>query len=417
MKNVFGHFSNRHLCSSGGRDIIMKKFISLFIKDISDFKNQKTRKKMGLLGSVTGLAVNLFLAAVKILLGMLTTSVAITADGFNNLSDAGGSLVAFVTVKIAQKPYDKDHPFGHGRAEYIGALAVGLLIFVFAFELIKSSVESIIDPALPSFSVLTIILLILGIAFKLFLWRLYGFIGRNSDNPTMNAASQDSKNDVLATSAVLVTAVVCALLGAKWPWLKYMDGVVGLLVALLVLKAGFEVLRDTVDRLLGGKADKELGRAIIDKLLSYPEILGIHDFVLHDYGPGRCMASVHAEVDASSDIVEIHEVIDRAEYEIGEHMNIPICIHMDPIVRNGEKMQGIERQLTEYLAALEPPLKMHDFRMVPGENQINLIFDVLISDKGVDKQEVNRSICAYAASIDARYHCVIRFDMDYFGMD
>lgn len=281
----------------------MKRFISLFLGDVHDFRNQKTREKMGLFGSVTGLAVNIFLACMKIILGILSASVAIMADGFNNLSDAGGSLVSLVTVKLAQKPYDKDHPFGHGRVEYIGALGVGILIFIFAYQLIRSSVESLLDPVLPDFSVIAIVMLGVSIALKLFLWRLYAYIGKNTDNPTMNAASQDSLNDVMATAAVLLTAILTKVFASSFEPIRYLDGLMGLVVAVLVLKAGYSVLKDTINRLIGASPDRELGNNIIKKILSYPEILGVHDFVLHDYGPGRCMASVHAEVSAESNIV------------------------------------------------------------------------------------------------------------------
>ena len=379
------------------------------MKEQNNKMSQQNRQKAGTVGSVTGLAVNILLAVMKILLGTITGSVAVTADGFNNLSDAGGSLVALVSVRLAQKPYDKDHPFGHGRIEYLGALGVGVLIVVFAVELFKSAVESIIHPEMPVFSVVAVICLIAGILFKLFLWRVYRYIGTEYDNPAMIAAGSDSLSDVMATSAVLIAIVIAMLFGIN------LDGYIGLLVALLVLKAGGGVLKDMIDRLLGGKPDKELGKKVIDMLLSYDGINGIHDFVLHDYGPGRCMASVHAEVDADCNIVEIHEVIDHAESDILKMLNIPICIHMDPIVTGDEETEKIRKQITEFIGKMTPPLCLHDFRRVPGEKQVNLIFDVLLPPEVKNEKEINEKITAYAKELDPRHHCVIRYDRDYYS--
>ena len=392
----------------------MKWFISLFVKDCENCKDQEVRKKTGTFGSLTGLVCNILLACVKIVLGTICAAVSVTADGFNNLSDAGGSLIALITVRMAQKPDDEDHPFGHGRIEYIGALAVGILIVVFAVELIKSAVESILNPALPEISVLIIALLVAAILMKLFLWRLYGWIGKNTDNPTMAAASADSISDVLATSAVLISMIAVLILGSRLPWLIYLDGIMGLIVSLLVLKAGISVLKETVNRLLGGKPDVETGRKIIEKLLSYEGILGVHDFVLHDYGPGRSMASVHAEVDADCNIVEIHEVIDRAEMEIANEYGIPLCVHMDPIISGDEAACRVQALIHDYIGGMEPPLNMHDFRYVPGENQINLIFDVLLAPGQNNEKEVRENIRSYAKTLDERYNCVIHFDKDYF---
>lgn len=393
----------------------VKRFISLFIGNCDNTKDQDVRKKAGTFGSLTGLICNILLACVKIVLGIACAAVSVMADGFNNMSDAGGSLIALVTVRLAQKPDDEDHPFGHGRIEYIGAMGVGVLIVVFAIELIKSSVESIIHPELPEISILIIVLLVAAILAKLFLWRLYGWIGKNMDNPTLKAASADSISDVLATSAVLVSMLAVLLLGEKWSWLIYLDGIMGIVVSLLVLKAGISVLKETIDRLLGGKPDRETGEKIIEKLLSYDGILGVHDFVLHDYGPGRSMASVHAEISAGCNIVEIHEVIDRAEMEISKEYHIPLCVHMDPIISGDEEADKVQKQLQEFLSAMEPPLKLHDFRYVPGENQINLIFDVLLAPGQTNEKEVRERIFTHAKELDRRFNCVIHFDKDYFN--
>ena len=319
--------------------------IRRFIKNPDATENQQVREAYGTLGSVTGMALNLALSIMKMLLGLLTGSVAVTADGVNNLSDAGGGLIALIAVRMAQKPRDAGHPFGHGRIEYLGALGVGVLIAVFGLELLKSGVEGIISPAPAAFSALTVGLLAAGILVKLWMWRFYRTLGTRTDNPTLLAAAQDSLSDVLASSAVALSALAGLIFG--WP----VDGYVGALVAFLVLRAAWGVLRDTVSRLLGGPPNRELGHRIVEMLLEKPGILGVHDLVLHDYGPGRSMASVHAEVAADSDLVAIHEVIDAAEREITDTLGIPICIHMDPILTHDEKTEQARAQMADYLSS------------------------------------------------------------------
>ena len=382
--------------------------IRRLIPDWQDTDRQQVREAYGTLGSVVGMALNLLLALAKILAGFLTGSVAVMADGVNNLSDAGGSIIALVAVRMAQKPLDRDHPFGHGRIEYLGALGVGVLIAVFGLELLKSGVESILHPEPTDFTMLTVALLAVGMGVKLWMSRFYRAIGSRTANPTMLAASKDSLSDVWATGAVLLSTIVTLALG--WP----VDGYMGVLVSLLVLSAAWSVLKETVTRLLGGAPDRELGQKIITLLTAYDGILGVHDLVIHDYGPGRSMASVHAEVAASSDLVAIHEVIDRAEREISAKLSMPICIHMDPVMTGDEKTEQAKAQMANYLAQLNPPLRLHDFRRVPGDKQINLIFDVLLPAAVTDQKELLDGICAHARTLDPRYRCVVHFDRDYF---
>ena len=383
--------------------------IKKFVPDWKETQRQDVRAAYGTLGSLTGMVLNLLLSGMKILLGMLTGSVAVTADGINNLSDAGGSLVALLAVRMAQKPYDEDHPFGHGRIEYLGALIVGCLIGFFGVELFTSGIESIVAKKAVEVSALSLVLMVLGALVKLWMWRFYTCIGKKTDNPTMIAAGKDSMSDAVSTGAVVVSLAIGMVF--SWP----LDGYVGILVSLLVLKAAFDVLKDTVNRLLGGKPDKELGSKILEMLRRYPEIMGVHDFVLHDYGPGRCMASIHAEVDAGANIVEIHEVIDRAEREIGRELKLPICIHMDPIVTGDAETEAAKVMVAKCLAGLETPLKLHDFRRVPGEKQINLIFDVLIPASVKDTDAIEKAVGEYVRGVDPRFQCVIQFDRDYFS--
>ena len=397
-------------------EYLLKKFVPELRSEktgdasaVAVIPDQEMRKKIGTLGSATGMVLNILLSVMKMLLGFLIGSVAITADGVNNLSDAGGSLVALISVRMAQKPQDEDHPFGHGRIEYLGALVVGVLIAFFGVELIKSGVESILAGKASAFSVLSFVLLVAGVIVKAWMSVFYRRLGKMTDNPTLLAAAKDSMGDAVSTSVITVATLVSHVTG--WP----LDGYAGVLVALLVLKAAWDVLSDTVNRLLGGKPDRELGQKIVQMLTDYPGILGVHDLVIHDYGPGRCMASVHAEVDSRSNLVEIHEVIDTAEREMGETLLLPICIHMDPVVSGDEKTEEAKEQMAAYLSSLQPPLHLHDFRRVPGDKNINLIFDVVLPADVHKTDALLSGIQAHASTMDARYRCVVHFDRDYFG--
>ena len=369
---------------------------------------QETRGRLGTLGSLTGIVVNVLLAVIKFAIGTLTGSVAVTADAANNLSDAGGSIVSLVSIRMAQKPIDREHPFGHGRMEYIGALGVGVLILLMGAELLRGGVESILHPEPLSFGWAAFAALVVSIGLKGLLYLFYDRLGWMIDSSALRAAAKDSVSDVLATSAVAVSMLVGHFFGVP------IDGWMGVLVALLVLKAGFEVCRDTVDSLLGGKPDQELGKQIIELLTSYDQILGAHDLMIHDYGPGRCVASVHAEVSADEGILEIHEVIDRAEQEIGQKLNIPICIHMDPIVTGDPETDRVQEALRQCLRDSGEEAHLHDLRRVPGVERINLVFDVAVPAGYKDTQLLTARLEACAREIDVRYQCVIHYDIDYY---
>jgi len=380
--------------------------IKRFVPDAANTSAQPVRTAYGTLGSTVGIIVNLLLAALKFVVGLLAGSVAVTADAVNNLSDAGGSIMSLVTVRLAQKPVDAEHPFGHGRMEYLGALGVGLLILMMGVEMVKEGVGSILDPQPVAFTWLSFGLLAASVLCKGWLAGFYKRVGGAIDSQTLKAAGKDSLSDVIATTAVILSMVIGHFTG--WP----VDGWMGLAVSLIVLKAGFEVCKDTVDRLLGGKADPELGKKLVDRVMSYPQVLGVHDLVIHDYGPGRCVASLHAEVSAESDIVAIHEVIDQMEREIGDALSLPLCIHMDPIVTNDPATNEACRQMMDFLTSVDERLRLHDFRRVPGENQINLIFDVLLPAGYRDVPALENKIRAHAREMDPRHECVLHFDVD-----
>ena len=370
--------------------------------------DQPVRKRLGTLGSGVGVGVNALLAAGKMIIGSLTGSVAVTADAINNLSDAAGSVVSLVSMRLAQKPVDKEHPFGHGRMEYLGALAVGVMILVMGVETFISGVKSILNPAPVAFGWVPFWLLIASILMKGGLFLFYRAVGRLIDFPSLIAAAKDSLSDMLATSAVVVSMIISHGFGIP------VDGWMGVAVSLLVLKAGFDVVRETVDSLMGGRKNPELGKEIISRLMSYEHILGTHDLLIHDYGPGRCIASIHAEVPADGNILVLHEIIDRAEHDIGEALNIPLCIHMDPIVSGDAQTDAAHAHLAATLAAMDGGFMLHDLRMVPGENRTNLVFDVVIPPGFRDTKELSTSLCAAAKEIDPRYECVIHFDINYY---
>jgi len=386
----------------------MKNLVMKLLKPGESPTDQPVRKRLGTIGSAVGVGVNALLAAGKLMIGTLTGSVAVTADAINNLSDAAGSVVSLVSMRLAQKPVDKEHPFGHGRMEYLGALAVGVMILFMGVETFSSGVESIFHPKEIAFGWVPFWLLVASVVMKGGLFLFYRAVGTLIDFPSLLAAAKDSLSDMLATSAVVLSMIAAHGFGIP------IDGWMGVAVSLLVLKAGFEVVKETVDSLMGGRKNPELGKEIISRLMKYEHILGTHDLLIHDYGPGRCVASIHAEVPADGDILVLHEIIDRAEHEIGEELGIPLCIHMDPIVTGDEKTDEAHRRLNEFLREKDGGFMLHDLRMVPGENRTNLVFDVVIPAGFADTKQLAAEISAAAKEIDSRYECVIHFDIDYY---
>lgn len=385
--------------------------IRLFVKNPENVKQPDVRQNYGVLASVVGIVVNLLLAGGKFLIGTISRSLAITADAVNNLSDAAGSIVTFITVRLSNKPVDEDHPFGHGRMEYLGSLIVGALILVMGVDLLRDGIHSILAPSELILSIPVIIVLAVSILMKLWLYFFYHHIGTKIQNGTLLAAGKDSLSDVLSTTAVLASIL------AAWFFHWKIDGYVGLLVGILVLKAGLEVCRDTLDSLLGTKPDPEKIRAIRELMLECEDIIGVHDLVLHDYGPGRCFASAHAEVNAEMNVLELHERIDDVERKIGYTLHIPICIHMDPIMET-EESAAIKQKLQDYLYQYDERVGFHDFRMVPGENHTNLIFDCVVPAGYPDDQrkQLCLSVTDFLKSLNEKYNVVMEFDTDYTGM-
>ncbi len=346
--------------------------IKLFIKD-GDVKDLKTREKYGTLSGGTGIFCNLILCIFKFIVGALSNSVSITADAVNNLSDASSNVVTIFGAKMAGKPVDEDHPFGHGRMEYISALIVSFFIFLMGFELGKSSIEKIIHPEDVKFSAATLIVLLASIAVKLWMAFFNNRLFKITNNVNMKAVKQDSLNDCIATAAT-----IAALLISSFTPFKRADGIIGVIVAIIVIIAGIGIVKDIISNLLGKAPDPELVKQIEDIMLTENDIAGVHDLIVHDYGPGRIIASAHAEVPCNVDVLKLHDMIDNVEKLISRRLNIMICIHMDPVVVDDEKINEYKTATAEIIKKYDENFSFHDFRVVEGKTHTNFIFDLVI---------------------------------------
>ena len=352
-------------------ELILKIFVEN--KDLSELKK---RERYGIVSGIVGILCNIILSVSKFFIGVISNSVSIMADGINNLSDASSNIVTILGTKLANKPVDAEHPFGHGRMEYISALVVAFLIFLMGFELGKSSIEKIINPQEVTFSIVSLVVLILSIVIKLWLAGFNDKIFKKTNNVNAKAVKQDSLNDCLATFAAII-----ALLISSFTDFIYADGIIGLIVAFVVILAGVGILNDIVGNLLGKAPDPELVKSIEELMLKEKWIYGVHDLIIHDYGPGRIIASAHAEVPCDADILEVHEVIDRVEKEINSKLKIVMCIHMDPIAVNDENINRYKKIISEVIEEYDKDFKFHDFRIVEGKKQTNVIFDLVIPYK------------------------------------
>jgi cation diffusion facilitator family transporter len=346
-----------------------KLLLRLFVKDTD---TPDGRAKAGTLAGAVGIVCNLLLFLGKVIAGTLAGSVAIAADGWNNLSDAAASIVTLLGFRFSRKPADAHHPYGHARAEYLSGLCVAVLILFIGVELAKSSVSKVIAPEPVEFSAVTFWVLISSIAMKLWMSLFVGKLGRLIGSRTLEATSADSRNDVITTSAVLVSCLAARFFGVE------IDGWAGLAVAVFILWSGLGIARETMSTLLGESADGELVEKIQAMVLRHKGILGIHDLLIHDYGPGRLMVSLHAEVRGDGDIFALHDAVDSAEQQVRSQLGcLSATIHMDPIEADNAEVEQKRRRLAEKLTAIHPQLTIHDFRMVPGPTHTNLIFDAV----------------------------------------
>ena len=379
-----------------------------FIKNYEQTESPSVRQSYGVLCGSVGIGFNILLFIGKFLAGLISNSIAITADAFNNLSDAGSSLITLIGFKMAGQKPDTEHPFGHGRIEYLTGLLVSLLILLMGVELIKSSVSKILHPEATECTPMVAGILIVSILVKLYMYLYNRSTGRKIDSAAMMATAADSLSDMLSTSVVLIATLIGKFTGLQ------IDGWCGLLVGIFILYAGFSAAKDTISPLLGQPPQKEFVEKIESIVQSYPQVLGIHDLIVHDYGPGRVMISLHAEVPASGDMLHLHDTIDNIERQLHRELHCDAVIHMDPVMNDDEETQELKKQVTCCLHELDKSLNLHDFRIVKGPTHTNIIFDILVPFKfQLSDAEISRFIEEKIHSISASYYDVINIDKDY----
>lgn len=381
--------------------------IKLFIKD-NDVSNLETRGKYGMLSSATGIVVNILLSIVKLVIGIIANSISIISDALNNITDVGSSVVTMIGFKISQKKIDKDHPWGHGRMEYITAFIVDIIILMVGFELLKSSIDKIIHPELPAVNNVTIIILVIAVLTKLWLFLFYKKIAKIIDSNAIKGNAYDSISDSISTLVVLISAVVAKLCGIS------IDGYASLIVSIFILFTGYKAIKETIDLLLGMKPDPEFIRDIEEEAKKYDMISGIHDIMVHDYGPGRKIVSFHAEVPADGDICKVHDIIDQMEQDLFEKFNCITTIHMDPIVVDNKEINDMRDFTEKIVKELNSEFSIHDFRMTDGGKRINLIFDLVVPrDKEYDKEEIIKNVQQKIHEKDNKYFAVIKVETSY----
>lgn len=379
--------------------------IKLFVKDNKDTQNKLVRSAYGKLASIVGIVCNILLFAVKIAVGTISGSVAITADAVNNLSDASSSIISLLGFKLASKPADDDHPYGHARYEYLSGLLVAILIMYIGIELLKSSIGKIITPSVVGFSWITVAVLTVSVLVKLWLSLFNRNIGKKINSSTLIATAVDSRNDVITTTAVIAAMIISHYANFE------LDGYVGTAVALFILYSGVGLIRETLDPILGKAPEAEFVAEIKNKIESYDGVIGTHDLMIHDYGPGCQFASVHAEVAAEDDAVVMHDIIDNIEREINAEYGLHLVIHMDPIVTKDETVNSVKSRLSEKICEIDERLTIHDLRIVEGPTHTNLVFDCVVPHGfKISNKELREKIHEAAKEIDEKYICVVTIE-------
>ena len=382
--------------------------VRLFIKDCDNVTDPAVRERYGILSGAVGIVLNLLLSAGKLFAGLMTGSISITADAFNNLSDAGSSVVTLVGFKLAGQKADDGHPFGHGRMEYLAGLLVSLMILLVGVELGRSSIGKILRPEAVDFSLVSTGILAASILVKLWMGQFNRGLGRKIGSAAMAATAADSLSDAVATAAVLAGTLVNRFAHVN------IDGWVGLAVAVFILRSGWGAAKDTINPLLGESPDPELVKQLRELVLSHPQVVGMHDLIIHDYGPGRRLCSFHAEVPQDADILETHDAIDHIEREIKEKFGIETTVHMDPIATADEKVNQLRRQVADLARVVEPEMTIHDFRVVRGPTHTNVIFDAVVPHKcRLTDEEVLQRLRRAVSALDPAYQAVIQIDRAY----
>lgn len=382
--------------------------IRLFVRDSDQVEAPEVRRKYGTLSGVVGICCNAVLFALKLLAGLAAGSISVVADALNNLSDAGSSVVTLVGFRMAGRPSDDEHPFGHGRIEYISGLIVSLIIMLMGVELFQSSVDKILHPEELSFRWITIGVLGFSVLLKLWMAAFHREVGRRLSSSAMKAAAADSFSDVAATAAVAAGMLIFHFFQLN------IDGWIGIVVACFILYTGFGTVRDTMNDLLGQAPDAEFVSAIEKKVLSYPEVTGIHDLIVHSYGPGRRIISLHAEVPSDADFQHIHAVIDEIERDLKQSFQCEAVIHMDPTVTDDKRINHLQEQIRGLVTLIDPRLTIHDFRLVDAEKRTTLLFDVVVPHRfRMTDEEVSDAVKRAVQVLDESYDAVITIDKSY----
>ena len=380
-----------------------------FIKDSTNIESTEVRTRYGMLASVVGIFCNVLLFSVKLTIGLILSSLAVTADAFNNLSDAASSIISFIGVKMAGKPADAEHPFGHGRIEYIAALIVSFLVIEVGFTFFKSSISKILHPEEIRFDLVPFIILILSILVKLWMAFFNNKLGKRIDSKVMLATAADSLGDVITTSATVLSIIICHFTSIN------VDAIAGLIVSAIVIWSGISIAKDTLEPLIGERIPAELYQKITDIVESYDGIVGTHDLIVHNYGPNRSMATIHAEVPNDVNIEVSHEIIDKIERDVKKDLNILLVIHMDPVEMRDEEVLSLREKTSRIVHALDPELNFHDFRVLKENEQRNLIFDLVVPDSYSEKDanRVMHQLVSLLHEMDEHVECIITLDRSF----
>ena len=385
--------------------------VKKFVHDYENVHDISVRASYGKLSGKVGIFCNAFLFAVKFIMGTISGSVSITADAVNNLSDAASSVISLIGFKMAEKPADEDHPYGHARYEYLSGLTVAVMIILIGFELFKTSFDKVLHPSTVDFSIALVIVLAVSILIKLWMALFNKSLGKKINSSALEATAADSRNDVISTSAVLAAAVISHFFKIN------LDGYMGIAVAVFILYSGIGLVKDTLDPLLGKAPEPELVDYIQKKILSYDGVLGTHDLRIHDYGPGRKFASVHVEMAAEGDVLKSHDVIDNIERDFLSKDNLNIIVHYDPIVTKDDIVNDFRSWLMEQVKSIDPHLSIHDLRIVPGNSHTNLVFDCVMPHCiNMSPSELKAEIRRLVNIKYPNYYCIITIDSSYAAM-
>lgn len=385
----------------------MDFLVRRFIKNYQDTKNANVRTSVGKLSGIVGILNNLFLFVIKFLIGTIVHSVSIQADGVNNLTDAGSNIISILSFHLSNKPADKDHPFGHERTESIASLFVGILILVLGFETAKESISKVIHPGSIDFRIASVIILLISIMVKFWMYAYNKKLSKAYDSSLLEATALDSISDVCGTTAVLVSTLLSPVLHFN------LDGYMGIVVSGIILYGAYGLLRDMINSLIGEAPDPELVHNIVDMIMAHPVILGVHDMMLHNYGPNKIFASAHVEVDSSKDIFETHDHIDNIEREVKENMNIDLVLHMDPVKVNDPETELYRSKVVEAIHQIDPKWGFHDFRIVSGPTHANLVFDLVIPfEEKYTQEEIEEMLLKHIES-DKKIYLVLTIDHPY----